>query len=360
MDPSKFEQVRVATSGPFFYLSGSYGEIDLENKPTTSYNGVGGFMKTTVETSEMYNYYISENISLEKAAERFGIRASSLRKRFIKDGFKCKTRNQTRGVSIDFEELTKLYVLENKSIDELAKHFNISRGSIWNRLKELKINKSPEEAKSLRSDNYVLWTEKLTNEVKESLLETRSIKLTADIFGLSANSISEKNLHEWYINIQWTKNEKENIKKRLEETKSYTIVAKEFNTTEQSISCLNWSNWKIDLSENSNLFGTPTIAKDGNKYRSKIEAEVANFLIHNNVNFIYEAKICNERRWKCDFLVNDLYIELDGLGKFRVDTGKVNLNSYLEKLQYYKDNNIKHLILYRSGWKEKLQEALGI
>jgi hypothetical protein len=86
------------------------------------------------------------------------------------------------------------------------------------------------------------------------------------------------------------------------------------------------------------------VGNDGNIYRSKFEANVANCLLEFKNKYIiddykYEVPICENRNWSCDFLVrtgkHKIWIEAGGMGKNRT-------NSYSddnEKIEYYKNNN---------------------
>lgn len=140
----------------------------------------------------------------------------------------------------------------------------------------------------------------------------------------------------------------------------YDKVAKILGITVDSLSSKNWRDLNIDLSDNSNVFGIPTVADDGNKYRSKFEASIANFLVKHSISFEYEKRVCNSKRWTCDFIIGDLWIEADGLGKFRKDAKDKLYTDGNEKIQYYKDNNYNYIILKRNSWKKKLCELLGL
>ncbi len=87
----------------------------------------------------------------------------------------------------------------------------------------------------------------------------------------------------------------------------------------------------------SKIFGM-----DGNLYDSKTEASIANILHKNFINYESHKRVCDDRKWTCDFYLPDqnLWIEYDGLGKYR---RRAYFNN--DKIQYYKDHNFNYIIL---------------
>ena len=105
-----------------------------------------------------------------------------------------------------------------------------------------------------------------------------------------------------------------------------------------------------------------TKGKDGNFYKSKFEAGIANnlyqFLKDNKIiSYEYEKIVCEDRKWTCDFYIlisnnNAIWLEADGMGKNRKDP----YNEYNEKIEFYKNNNYMYAILpYR---KTNLKETM--
>lgn len=92
------------------------------------------------------------------------------------------------------------------------------------------------------------------------------------------------------------------------------------------------------------------IGNDQNEYLSLLELEAANYLFeakNKNIiaNYEYEARVCQERLWTCDFVItlNDgqkLWLELDGMRNNRKDPYK----KYNEKIEFYKNNNFNYKI----------------
>ena len=307
----------------------------------------------------MHKYYMDNSVSLVDAGKHFGISASALRKRFVKNNLSTKTRNATRQVDLNCRVLKSLYC-DNWSIDELAKHFNCATGTIWNRLISLGINRKSEESKSLREENYTLWTNEIEIEVKKILRSTGSLIKTAKITGLPVGTIEFKN-KSWGIQIGfWNNNTASRGKKLLEEHMDYDKVAKILGITQNSLISKNHRSWKVDLSSNSTLLGIPTVANDGSKYRSKFEASIVNFLVSKDILFEYEKRVCKNKLWTCDFVIGDIWIEADGLCEWRTKLGQKSYSGEHEKIKYYKDHNFNYVILKRSGWKKKLISLLGV
>lgn len=265
------------------------------------------------KTMDMYSYYISNNVSLRDVGKKFGIGAASVRKRFQKAGLSCKSRNSTRQVKLNENYLRILYLDRKLTMEEIATLTGVSRGTICSKLNELGISRSIEQSKNIRYGRFI-WN------------------LESDSRG----------------------------KELLEHTKSYSTVARILGCSKCAIENRNNKVWKVNLSENSNLFGIPTIAKDGKIYKSSFEAEVADFLIDNGVDYMSQVRVCRERNWTCDFLVYNLWVEVDGLGKFRSRTGGIPYDEQNEKISYYEKNLYKFIILRRNSWKKQLSKALGI
>lgn len=106
-----------------------------------------------------------------------------------------------------------------------------------------------------------------------------------------------------------------------------------------------------------------TIGKDGYTYRSHFEARGANILYELVMNdkiiqYEYERKVCNNRPWTCDFVVTandgqEYWIEFDGM----MESRKEIYDDNHEKIRYYKDNNIKYIIITdEDNLEEKLNE----
>jgi hypothetical protein len=109
---------------------------------------------------------------------------------------------------------------------------------------------------------------------------------------------------------------------------------------------------------------TYTKGKDGTIYKSKFEALIADSLfdMHSKgviLSYIYEKKVCEERKWTCDFCVNingkELWIEADGMGKNRAEV----YNDEHEKIKYYIENDINFYILKYRG-KGLIEEIINL
>jgi len=94
------------------------------------------------------------------------------------------------------------------------------------------------------------------------------------------------------------------------------------------------------------------VGKDGGIYLSSIEKQSADILYNLKSDgkikdYEYEAKICNERSWTCDFKItlndnNYLWLEIDGMRKHRRHPYNSGKN---EKIEYYKKANINYGIV---------------
>lgn len=91
------------------------------------------------------------------------------------------------------------------------------------------------------------------------------------------------------------------------------------------------------------------LALDGHWYDSALEADVANILFTNFIDYEPHKRVCKDRKWTCDFYIppqegvpNELWVEYDGMGEWR-DSFKNS--THVEKLHFYKSNNYNYVIL---------------
>ncbi len=100
--------------------------------------------------------------------------------------------------------------------------------------------------------------------------------------------------------------------------------------------------------------------KDGHLVASLAEAKVDDFLFENDIVHAIQVRVCPERRWTCDFVVKDLWIEVDGLQDARVRLGKAG--SFYEKLEYYSSHKTSYLVIdpyTQPEWKVTLLHKLS-
>jgi hypothetical protein len=318
------------------------------------------FQMELEKAKEIHAYYMSNNISLEVAGQKYGYTPSGLIKAFKKYDLPRKGRNSTRERRIDKGELARLYLEEEYSTLELAAHFNVAHGTITNRLLELGISRSQRESLALRN-GFCYWTPELEVKVRESLVQTRSYVETGKLFGLKRFTIENKNLSEWRIPIhRWTPELSCKGKALLEKLRDYDAVAKELGIPRESVALKNNRSWRIDMLDNCKLYGVPTVGLDGFKYRSKLEAKVANFLLEHNIKYENEVRVTPDRKWRADFKVGEIYIEVDGLGVQRCEhREELNYDAGNEKILYYKANNLPYVILHPRKYKKQLTD-LGL
>lgn len=89
------------------------------------------------------------------------------------------------------------------------------------------------------------------------------------------------------------------------------------------------------------------LGNDGNEYLSSIEKQVADILFDLKTagkikKYEYEVPVAPNKNWTCDFVINnEIWLEVDGMRGSRKDP----YGSGNEKIEYYKDNKIKHKIV---------------
>lgn len=107
---------------------------------------------------------------------------------------------------------------------------------------------------------------------------------------------------------------------------------------------------------------------DGRTYLSSIEKQVGDLL--NNLkkegrinDYEYEKKVCGDRNWTCDFVIEDnnadkIWLEIDGMLNNRKDPYISDEN---EKIEYYKSKNFNYFIIsYRTpDIKKAICELIG-
>lgn len=107
---------------------------------------------------------------------------------------------------------------------------------------------------------------------------------------------------------------------------------------------------------------------DGRTYLSSIEKQVGDCLLdlkkRGEINdYEYEKKVCAERNWTCDFVIENnnadyIWLEIDGMLNNRKNP---YLSEENEKIEYYKENNFNYFILtYRTpDIKKAIKELVG-
>ena len=92
---------------------------------------------------------------------------------------------------------------------------------------------------------------------------------------------------------------------------------------------------------------------DGHIVQSHGEYQVDEFLYSRNIPHEVQVYPTENRRWTCDFLAGDLWIEVDGFRNGR--TGKYK-KQFDEKIDFYKKEGFNYVILtpHLDGWQDQL------
>jgi very-short-patch-repair endonuclease len=99
-----------------------------------------------------------------------------------------------------------------------------------------------------------------------------------------------------------------------------------------------------------------TIGLDGEIYDSKSEANVADWLRVNDIEYVPHKRLPKPSRSICDFYLPeyDLWVEYDGLMKVRAD------NKLEKKKAFYEKRGLKFLIITRDNWQRDLLERIEL
>jgi hypothetical protein len=93
--------------------------------------------------------------------------------------------------------------------------------------------------------------------------------------------------------------------------------------------------------------------RDRHFYDSKEEANLSDILYANFINYKPHKKVCDSRRWTCDFYIPEqdqiveTWLEYDGLQEYRNKLQANSRHCHLDKISYYKDNGLSYKILQR-------------
>jgi len=104
-----------------------------------------------------------------------------------------------------------------------------------------------------------------------------------------------------------------------------------------------------------------TYSLSGELCDSKQEAEVADFLYLNGIEFELHKKLPKPSTQKCDFYLKkfDTWVEWDGCREVRALSSDHADTRQERKYEFYKNNNMKYLVLKRdNNWKDLLYEAI--
>lgn len=96
-----------------------------------------------------------------------------------------------------------------------------------------------------------------------------------------------------------------------------------------------------------------TWGADGCVYDSQAEANIADWLLLNGIEYEPHKRLPNSRK-VCDFYFPhyDLWVEYDGLQEVRAD------EKLARKIEFYEKHKMNFLIITREHWQTALYEAI--
>jgi predicted transcriptional regulator len=97
------------------------------------------YIRASLDKDELHRMHILEEKSTYQIAEILGVDRTTVGKYLKKYGIKTTHKKLSLRKNIDKDKLYNFYVVEKKSIGEIAKIFNVASNVIRNRLKELNV-----------------------------------------------------------------------------------------------------------------------------------------------------------------------------------------------------------------------------
>jgi len=88
--------------------------------------------------------------------------------------------------------------------------------------------------------------------------------------------------------------------------------------------------------------GMPTSVlkcKDGHIAFSRLELSIDNWLYTHHIPHDKEVRVCDERYWRCDFVIGNLWIEIDGWPE------ELRHRCHYEKIQYYEEHHYNYVLV---------------
>ncbi|MDD2666431.1 MAG: hypothetical protein PHD13_06430 [Methanocellales archaeon] len=268
------------------------------------------------------------------------------------------------------DQLRKWYVADKKSTMEVAEIVGVSFGTVSNWLKEANIPiRDQSEAK------FVQYGKEIQKPADELLRrwyidERESTYEIAEIIGVSRSTVShwlegagvqrrdDREQVFAYYGKEVEKPSDEQLRKwYVDEKKSSTEIAEIIGVSHNAI--LRWLD-RAEISRREVLYGYKEWLQcaDGHEVRSGYERRVDDWLYFNGVAHDYNEELPGDRKYKCDFKVEDWYIEVWGL---------IGIGSYDEKterkINYYEKHGLKRIDIFHydfdtNDWMKKLEPLL--
>lgn len=131
----------------------------------------------------------------------------------------------------------------------------------------------------------------------------------------------------------------------IKEQRTTREIAEVYNTDKKVI-CDYLHRYKIEVRPDSFPNTSVLICKNGQRVRSHYERAFLNEMLTQEIDFLYEPRIPNNRRYSADFKVGNIYVEVWGM---------VGWESYEKRMEVkkeiYKNNNLKLFNVYPSDFK---------
>lgn len=273
---------------------------DSETQRYCSHKCYGDTLKSDIPKDELYNLYYVDNLSTRKIGEHFNVSKTTISRAMKRYGFEPYKGSQTmKGEHYKKPleaELRRLYWELWLPYEEIAKIYNVSSSAVYR------------------------WFVSYGLPTREGH-ETRN--------GRDFVYPTKEELERYYIDEEMTTAEIGEMYKIGKNTISAKL--KEF-----------------DIPIRPNLFNGASFktCKDGHIVRSNYEKVFDNILYKNGIEHEYEVRLPFDKRFACDFKVNDVYVEIWGVENNQKYTERTE-----RKIKLYQKHNAKLLSIYPNDFK---------